>query len=151
MDLIPKVWMMASSMEELRDQIITIIVVVNGTVILWISGRYAWLWLIGRRLDREFTLRRIISMRRIGVDPVVMIRARRRAISGLHNVSVKQIEAHYRKGGNPLRVIRAIELSQESGTLMGWEGACRVDLSGGDLEEAARTGMDPSTGQTLTH
>lgn len=113
-------------------------------VFLAVFAMYFRLWLrayFTRVLVSPFTLL-FMSLRK--VNPTTIIDAKIMSVqSGIKDVSIRQLEAHYLAEGNILRVVRAMIAAHRAKIPLDWNTAAAIDLAGRDLLEAVNTSVNP--------
>ena len=63
--------------------------------------------------------------------------------SGLGDIDVQKLEAHYLAGGDVPRVIRALIAAQRADLDLDFDRACAIDLAGRDVLDAVQTSVNP--------
>ncbi len=102
---------------------------------LWLRAYFTRVWV------SPFTLL-FMSLRK--VNPTAIIDAKIMAVqSGLRDISIRQLEAHYLAEGNVLRVVRAMIAASRAKISLDWNIASAIDLAGRDLLEAVNTSVNP--------
>jgi uncharacterized protein YqfA (UPF0365 family) len=78
------------------------------------------------------------------VNPTVIIDAKIMAVqSGIKDIPIRQLEAHYLAEGNVLRVVKALIAASRAKITVDWNTAAAIDLAGRDLLEAVNTSVNP--------
>ncbi|MBI1347394.1 flotillin-like protein FloA [bacterium] len=102
---------------------------------LWLRAYFTRVWV------SPFTLL-FMSLRK--VNPNVVVDAKIMAVqSGIKDISIRQLEAHYLAEGNILRVVRALIAAHRAKIKLDWNTAAAIDLAGRDLLEAVNTSVNP--------
>jgi len=63
--------------------------------------------------------------------------------SGIHEISINDLESHYLAGGQVYRVSRAIIAANRAVLDLDWKKACAIDLAGRDVVDAVQTSVNP--------
>jgi len=102
---------------------------------LWLRAYFTRVWV------SPFTLL-FMSLRK--VNPNVIVDAKIMSVqSGIKDISIRQLEAHYLAEGNILRVVRALIAAHRAKIKLDWNTASAIDLAGRDLLEAVNTSVNP--------
>ncbi|OYW13823.1 MAG: hypothetical protein B7Z55_16300, partial [Planctomycetales bacterium 12-60-4] len=102
---------------------------------LWLRAYFTRVWV------SPFTLL-FMSLRK--VNPTAIIDAKIMSVqSGIRDISIRQLEAHYLAEGNVLRVVKALIAASRAKIKLDWNTAAAIDLAGRDLLEAVNTSVNP--------
>ncbi|MDX1969407.1 MAG: flotillin-like protein FloA [Planctomycetaceae bacterium] len=102
---------------------------------LWLRAYFTRVWV------SPFTLL-FMSLRK--VNPTAIIDAKIMSVqSGIKDISIRQLEAHYLAEGNVLRVVKALIAASRAKIKLDWNTAAAIDLAGRDLLEAVNTSVNP--------
>ncbi len=102
---------------------------------LWLRAYFTRVWV------SPFTLL-FMSLRK--VNPTAIIDAKIMSVqSGIKEISIRQLEAHYLAEGNVLRVVKALIAASRAKIKLDWNTASAIDLAGRDLLEAVNTSVNP--------
>ena len=98
------------------------------------------LWLATKSSGVEFGLIELILMRLRKVPPALIVKSLITAKeAGVSGVDKHILEAHFLAGGNITNVIQGLIAAKKAGLKLTVQKACKADLSGIDIVEAAET------------
>ncbi|MCH7884131.1 MAG: flotillin-like protein FloA [Planctomycetes bacterium] len=113
-------------------------------VILLIMAQFFRLWLQAYMSNAGVTMLDLIGMRLRKVDTPTIVLSRIQLVkSGIHEVSVNELESHYLAGGRVTNVTRAMIAANRAAIELDWRKACAIDLAGRDILDAVNTSVNP--------
>ncbi len=125
----------------------TIVMVVIGIVafvILLILLQFFRIWLQAYMSNAGVSLLDLIGMRLRKVDATMVVQSKIQLVkSGIHDVSVDDLECHYLAGGRVPNVTRAMISANRAAIDLDWKKSCAIDLAGRDIIDAVNTSVYP--------
>ncbi len=117
---------------------------VAGLVLLAFIAQFINLWMQAYFSNADVGLWDLVGMRLRKVDAMTIVRARIQLVkSGIHEVTVGDLESHYLAGGRVTNVSRAMISSNRAQLDLDWRKACAIDLAGRDIIDAVNTSVNP--------
>jgi len=113
-------------------------------VILVVIAQFFRLWLQAYMSNAGVRLTDLIGMRLRKVDMSTIVFAKIQLVkSGIHDMTVNDLESHYLAGGRVGNVSRAMIAASRAVLALDWKKACAIDLSGRDITDAINTSVNP--------
>jgi len=113
-------------------------------VILLVIGQFLRLWLQAYMSNAGVRMTDLIGMRLRKVEMTTVVFAKIQLVkSGIHDMTVNDLESHYLAGGRVGNVTRAIIAANRAVLNLDWRKACAIDLAGRDITDAINTSVNP--------
>ena len=124
--------------------IVSVIAGLIVLVILLVIGRFFRLWLQAYLNNAGVRMIDLIGMylRRVKMTTVVFAKIQL-VKSGIHDMTVNDLESHYLAGGDVGNVTRAMIAANRAVLALDWKKACAIDLAGRDITDAITTSVNP--------
>ena len=127
--------------------IVSVVALVAVLVFLGFVFSYIKTWVTALLNGAPVGLWNLIGLS-LGGNPYGLItEARITAMKAGIPLTLDQITAHYRAGGNVIPTVQALISAQKAGMSLNWDRACNIDLStkgsGKSVLDAVRTSVDP--------
>lgn len=123
---------------------IIIIGSVTGLVVLAFIAQFIKLWMQAYFSNAGVSLLDLVGMRLRKVDAFALVLAKIQLVkSGIHDVTVNDLESHYLAGGRVPNVSRAMISANRAQLDLDWRKACAIDLAGRDIIDAVNTSVNP--------
>lgn len=117
------------------------LVLLTGLIVL---AQFFRLWLQAFMSNAGVSIFDLIGMRLRKVDATTVVLCKIQLVkSGLHDISINDLESHYLAGGRVPNVTRAMIAAQRAVIELDWKKACAIDLAGRDIIDAVKTSVDP--------
>ncbi len=124
--------------------IVGVVVGIVVLVLLLVIAQFFRLWLQAYMSNADVSLFDLIGMRLRKVDPMTIVVARIQLVkSGIHDISVNDLESHYLAGGRVTNVSRAMIAANRAVIDLDWKKGCAIDLAGRDIIDAVNTSVNP--------
>ena len=112
--------------------------------LLIVMAQFFRLWLQAFMSNAEVSILDLIGMRLRKVDATTVVLCKIQLVkSGLHDISINDLESHYLAGGRVPNVTRAMIAAQRAVIELDFKKACAIDLAGRDIIDAVKTSVDP--------
>ena len=125
----------------------TILFIVGGIValvILLVIAQFFRVWLQAYMSNADVSFLDLIGMRLRKVDTPTIVLSRIQLVkSGIHDISVNELESHYLAGGRVTNVTRAMIAANRAAIELDWRKGCAIDLAGRDILDAVNTSVNP--------
>lgn len=117
---------------------------VAGLIILVVIAQFFRLWLQAYMSGAGVKMTDLIGMylRKVRLTTIVFARIQL-VKSGIHEVTVGDLEIHYLAGGRVSNVTRAMIAANRAVLALDWDKACAIDLAGRDITDAINTSVNP--------
>ena len=113
-------------------------------VILLVIAQFFRLWLQAYMSNADVRMTDLIGMRLRKVDMSTIVFAKIQLVkSGIHDMTVNDLESHYLAGGRVGNVTRAMIAANRAALNLDWKKACAIDLAGRDITDAVNTSVNP--------
>lgn len=113
-------------------------------VILVVIAQFFRLWLQAYMSNAGVRMTDLIGMRLRKVDMSSVVFAKIQLVkSGIHDMTVNDLESHYLAGGRLSNVTRAMIAADRAALALDWNKACAIDLAGRDITDAINTSVNP--------
>jgi uncharacterized protein YqfA (UPF0365 family) len=113
-------------------------------VILLVIAQFFRLWLQAYMSNADVRMTDLIGMRLRKVDMSTIVFAKIQLVkSGIHDMTVNDLESHYLAGGRVGNVTRAMIAANRAVLSLDWKKACAIDLAGRDITDAINTSVNP--------
>jgi uncharacterized protein YqfA (UPF0365 family) len=113
-------------------------------VILLVILQFFRLWLQAYMSNAGVRMTDLIGMRLRKVDLSTIVFAKIQLVkSGIHDMTVNDLEIHYLAGGRVGNVTRAMIAANRAVLALDWNKACAIDLAGRDIKDAINTSVNP--------
>lgn len=120
------------------------IVGVIVVVIIVVIAQFFRLWLQAYMSNAGVTMTDLIGMRLRKVEMTTVVFAKIQLVkSGIHDMTVNDLESHYLAGGRLDNVARAMIAANRAALALDWKTACAIDLAGRDITDAISTSVYP--------
>jgi len=117
---------------------------VIALVILLAIAQFVRLWLQAYMSSADVRMTDLIGMRLRKVDMSTIVFAKIQLVkSGIHDMTVNDLESHYLAGGRVGNVTRALIAANRAVLALDWNKACAIDLAGRDITDAINTSVNP--------
>ncbi|HSR72911.1 MAG TPA: flotillin-like protein FloA [Kiloniellales bacterium] len=117
---------------------------VIGFVIFVVIAQFVRIWLQAYMSNAGVRMTDLIGMRLRKVDLSTIVLAKIQLVkSGIHDMSVNDLESHYLAGGRLSNVTRAMIAANRAVLALEWNKACAIDLAGRDITDAINTSVNP--------
>jgi len=124
--------------------IVAVIGGVIGLVIVVVIAQFVRLWLQAYMSNAGVKMTDLIGMRLRKVHLSTVVFAKIQLVkSGIHEMTVNDLESHYLAGGRLRNVTRAMIAANRAALPLDWRRACAIDLSGRDITDAINTSVNP--------
>ena len=111
---------------------------------LVVFAQFFRLWLQAYMSNAGVTFFDLIGMRLRRVELTTIVFAKIQLVkSGIHDMTVNDLESHYLAGGRVGNVIRAMIAANRAVLDLEWSKACAIDLAGRDITDAINTSVNP--------
>jgi len=124
-----------------------IIAGITGVVILVIFlviAQFFRLWLQAYMSNAGVRMTDLIGMHLRKVEMTTVVFAKIQLVkSGIHDMTVNDLESHYLAGGRLGNVTRAMIAANRAVLGLDWRKACAIDLAGRDITDAINTSVNP--------
>lgn len=115
-----------------------------GLVITVVMLQFVRLWLQAYMSNAGVRMTDLIGMRLRNVDLSSIVFAKIQLVkSGIHDMTVHDLESHYLAGGRVGNVTRAMIAANRADLALEWNKACAIDLAGRDITDAVNTSVNP--------
>jgi uncharacterized protein YqfA (UPF0365 family) len=104
-----------------------------GIIFVGTFARLASLWIQAAAAGVGISLFDLIGMRLRRVKPQAIVLARIQAVRRGLDLATSELERHWRAGGRPVEVVRALILAEQAGLDLSWQQAAAMDLAGHDV------------------
>ena len=112
--------------------------------ILIVLAQFFRLWLQAFMSNADVSILDLIGMRLRKVDATTVVLCKIQLVkSGLHDITINDLESHYLAGGRVPNVTRAMIAAQRAVIDLDFKKACAIDLAGRDIIDAVKTSVDP--------
>ncbi len=123
---------------------VIIVALIAALVMLVFIAQFIKLWMQAYFSNADVGLWDLVGMRLRKVDAMTIVLARIQLVkSGIHDVTVNDLESHYLAGGRVTNVSRAMIASNRAQLDLDWRKACAIDLAGRDIIDAVNTSVNP--------
>jgi uncharacterized protein YqfA (UPF0365 family) len=113
-------------------------------VILLVVAQFFRLWLQAYMSNAGVRMTDLIGMYLRKVEMTTVVFAKIQLVkSGIHDMSVNDLESHYLAGGRLSNVTRAMIAANRAVLNLDWRKACAIDLAGRDITDAINTSVNP--------
>ena len=113
-------------------------------VILLVVAQFFRLWLQAYMSNAGVRMTDLIGMYLRKVEMTTVVFAKIQLVkSGIHDMSVNDLESHYLAGGRLGNVTRAMIAANRAVLNLDWRKACAIDLAGRDITDAINTSVNP--------
>jgi uncharacterized protein YqfA (UPF0365 family) len=113
-------------------------------VILLVIAQFLRLWLQAYMSNAGVRMTDLIGMRLRKVEMTTVVFAKIQLVkSGIHDMTVNDLESHYLAGGRVGNVTRAMIAASRAVLNLDWRKACAIDLAGRDITDAINTSVNP--------
>ena len=113
-------------------------------VIVLAVAQFVRLWLQAYMSNAGVKMTDLIGMRLRKVDMSAIVFAKIQLVkSGIHDMTVNDLESHYLAGGRVGHVTRAMIAANRAVLALDWHQACAIDLAGRDITDAINTSVYP--------
>jgi uncharacterized protein YqfA (UPF0365 family) len=113
-------------------------------VILLVIAQFLRLWLQAYMSNAGVRMTDLIGMRLRKVEMTAVVFAKIQLVkSGIHDMTVNDLESHYLAGGRVGNVTRAMIAASRAVLNLDWRKACAIDLAGRDITDAINTSVNP--------
>ncbi|MHC4405975.1 MAG: flotillin-like protein FloA [Planctomycetota bacterium] len=113
-------------------------------VFLLVIAHFFRLWLQAYMSNADVRMTDLIGMRLRKVDMSTIVFAKIQLVkSGIHDMTVNDLESHYLAGGRVGNVTRAMIAANRAVLNLDWKKACAIDLAGRDITDAINTSVNP--------
>ena len=113
-------------------------------VILLVVPQFLRLWLQAYMSNAGVRMTDLIGMYLRRVEMTTVVFAKIQLVkSGIHDMSVNDLESHYLAGGRLGNVTRAMIAANRAVLNLDWRKACAIDLAGRDITDAINTSVNP--------
>jgi uncharacterized protein YqfA (UPF0365 family) len=113
-------------------------------VILLVVAQFFRLWLQAYMSSAGVRITDLIGMYLRKVEMTTVVFAKIQLVkSGIHDMSVNDLESHYLAGGRLSNVTRAMIAANRAVLNLDWRKACAIDLAGRDITDAINTSVNP--------
>ena len=113
-------------------------------VILLVIEQFFRLWLQAYMSNAGVRMTDLIGMRLRRVNTSTIVFAKIQLVkSGIHDMTVNDLESHYLAGGRVINVSRAMIAANRAVLSLDWNKACAIDLAGRDITDAINTSVNP--------
>ena len=113
-------------------------------VILLVVWQFLRLWLQAYMSNAGVRMTDLIGMRLRKVDMSTIVFAKIQLVkSGIHDMTVTDLESHYLAAGRVHNVSRAMIAAARASIDLDWRTACAIDLAGRDIADAVNTSVNP--------
>lgn len=120
---------------------ISIVIVLAIFVVL---AQFVRIWLQAFMSNAGVNFSDLIGMRLRKVDLGTIVLAKIQLVkSGLHEMTVNDLESHFLAGGRVDNVTHAMIAANRAVLSLEWNKACAIDLAGRDISEAVNTSVNP--------
>ena len=117
---------------------------VIALVILLVVAQFFRLWLQAYMSNAGVRMTDLIGMYLRKVEMTTVVFAKIQLVkSGIHDMSVNDLESHYLAGGRLGNVTRAMIAANRAVLNLDWRKACAIDLAGRDITDAINTSVNP--------
>ena len=120
---------------------------VGGVILfafLCVIAQFFRLWLQAYMSNADVRMTELIGMRLRKVDMNTVVFAKIQLVkSGIHDMTVNDLESHYLAGGRLGNVTRAMIAANRAVLNLDWRKACAIDLAGRDITDAINTSVNP--------
>ncbi len=111
---------------------------------LFVIAQFFRLWLQAYMSNAGVRMTDLIGMRLRKVDMNSVVFAKIQLVkSGIHDMTVNDLESHYLAGGRLGNVTRAMIAANRAVLTLDWTKACAIDLAGRDITDAINTSVNP--------
>ena len=111
---------------------------------LVVFAQFFRLWLQAYMSNAGVTFFDLIGMRLRRVELTTIVFAKIQLVkSGIHEMTVNDLESHYLAGGRVGNVTRAMIAANRAVLDLEWSKACAIDLAGRDITDAINTSVNP--------
>jgi len=125
----------------------SIVLGVVGLILLALFAVFAMffrLWLQAYMSNANVTFYDLIGMRLRRVELTTVVLAKIQLVkSGIHDMTVNDLESHFLAGGHVMHVTRALIAANRAALELDWKKACAIDLAGRDITDAINTSVNP--------
>lgn len=112
--------------------------------ILLVIAHFLRLWLQAYMSNAGVRMTDLIGMYLRKVEMTTVVFAKIQLVkSGIHDVTVNDLESHYLAGGRVGNVTRAMIAANRAVLALDWNKACAIDLAGRDIVDAVNTSVNP--------
>jgi len=120
------------------------VVVIVGLILFAVLMQFFGLWLRAYFSNANVSMLDLIGMKLRKVDSTQVVNAKIQLVkSGIHDITVNDLESHYMAGGRVVNVSRAMIASNRAQLDLDWRKACAIDLAGRDIIDAVNTSVNP--------
>ena len=113
-------------------------------VILLVIAQFFRLWLQAYLNRAGVRMTNLIGMYLRKVEMTTVVFAKIQLVkSGIHDMTVNDLESHYLAGGRVGNVTRAMIAANRAVLALDWNKACAIDLAGRDITDAINTSVNP--------
>ena len=113
-------------------------------VILVVVAQFFRLWLQAYMSNAGVRMTDLIGMYLRRVEMTTVVFAKIQLVkSGIHDMTVNDLESHYLAGGRVGNVTRAMIAANRAALSLNWKEACAIDLAGRDITDAINTSVNP--------
>lgn len=124
--------------------VVAIAIIFGVVVVVLLAARIFSLYVQAVLTRAGVGLLELITMPFRKVNPRVIVNNKIALVkTGICDVTVNDLEAHYLAGGNVLHVCRAVISADRANLDLDWKVACAIDLAGRDVVDAVRTSVNP--------
>jgi uncharacterized protein YqfA (UPF0365 family) len=118
--------------------------IVIALAIFVVLAQFVRIWLQAFMSNAEISMTELIGMRLRKVDLGTIVLAKIQLVkSGLHEMTVNDLESHFLAGGRVDNVTHAMIAANRAVLSLEWNKACAIDLAGRDISEAVNTSVNP--------
>jgi len=111
---------------------------------LFIIAQFMRLWLQAFMSNAGVRMSDLIGMYLRKVEMTTVVFAKIQLVkSGIHDITVNDLESHYLAGGRLGNVTRAMIAANRAVLDLEWNKACAIDLAGRDITDAVSTSVNP--------
>ena len=113
-------------------------------LILLVIAQFFRLWLQAYMSNAGVRMTDLIGMYLRKVEMTTVVFAKIQLVkSGIHEMTVNDLESHYLAGGRVGKVTRAMIAANRAVLALDWSKACAIDLAGRDITDAISTSVNP--------
>ena len=113
-------------------------------LILLVVAQFFRLWLQAYLNRAGVRMTNLIGMYLRKVEMTTVVSAKIQLVkSGIHDMTVNDLESHYLAGGRVGNVTRAMIAANRAVLALDWNKACAIDLAGRDITDAINTSVTP--------
>jgi uncharacterized protein YqfA (UPF0365 family) len=117
---------------------------VVALVVFVVITQFVRLWLQAYMSNAGVRMTDLIGMRLRKVDLSAIVLAKIQLVkSGIHDMTINDLESHYLAGGRLHNTIRAKIAANRAVLSLDWGKACAIDLAGRDITDAINTSVNP--------